>query len=97
MSQLTGVKRTSTEPVSGVWTGVIYVGAATTGDTIDVASVIPGITHVWYAVVNGSAAERGGHAGIPSLLGCTIGGTSKVTVGTGNVLRGNMFIVASCT
>ena len=63
--------------IGGLFIGTAYVPAVTENDTIDLVQVFPNINKVMFAQINGTA----NHCSFP----CDLGGTARVTVGTGNV------------
>ena len=84
------VVRSSFEPVGGIWIGVIKTGAAVTDDTFcinDPTYGHPGANRIWWATINGTASH--------TAINCDLGGTSKVTVGIGNVTDGEMLVIAT--
>ena len=81
------VARTSSEPVGGLWIGVIKTGAVANSDTADISQAVPGATKVLYAHWTGTGAK----ANASEVL---IGNTAKVTFGTGGGSDGEMFVVA---
>ena len=84
---ITPVARAGTEPVAGLWIGVIHTGKLVTGSTINVKEALPGINKVWYAQLQGTGKIRS--------VECFIGGTAKVTVGTCALTDSEMFVVAT--
>lgn len=89
MSDLTAttVRRSSSEPSGGILIGTAYVPAATTNDTITVDQIFTGVNRVLWATINGTS----NHASVS----CDLGGTAKITLGTGSITEGELLVIGT--
>lgn len=81
------VARTSQEPVGGIFIGVAKTGAVAAADTADVSQAFPNCNRVWYAHWTGTGTTKANACEV------MIGGTAKVTFGTGSGSDGEIFVI----
>lgn len=86
MSNLSATTKSRWKTMVGdLFIGTAFVPTCVTDDTIDVQQVFPGVNRVAWATINGTANH--------STINCDLGGTAKITLGTGSASGGGEILI----